>query len=42
VGSCEYGNEPLVSINDGDFLDHLSDYWLLKKDSAPWSWSVSN
>jgi hypothetical protein len=30
-GSCEHGNEPLIP----QFLDQLSDYHLLKKDSTP-------
>jgi len=30
-------NEPSGSIKVGKFLDHLSDYQLLKKDSGPWS-----
>jgi hypothetical protein len=34
VGRCEHGNEPLGSIKGGEFLDKLSDYQLLKKDSA--------
>jgi hypothetical protein len=34
VGSCEYSNEPLGSIKDGEFLDYLSNYHLLKKDHA--------
>jgi hypothetical protein len=34
VGSCEHGNKPLVSITDGEFLDYLRNYWLLKKDST--------
>jgi hypothetical protein len=37
TGSCEHGNEPSVSINGGEFLDYISDYQLLKKDSASWS-----
>jgi hypothetical protein len=36
AGSCEHGNEPLGSIKDGDFLDQLSNYELLK-DCALWS-----
>jgi hypothetical protein len=36
-GSCEHGNEPLGSIKGGEFLDWLSDYYLLKKDSVPWT-----
>jgi len=30
-------DEPSGSIKGGEFLNDLSDYWLLKKDSAPWS-----
>jgi hypothetical protein len=41
VGPCEHSNEPLGSIKDGEFLGQLSDYQLLKKDSVPWSYSVS-
>jgi len=37
AGSCENGNEPLVSIKGRVFLNPASDYWLLKKDSVPWS-----
>jgi hypothetical protein len=33
----EHGNEPSVSVKGGEFSDQLSDYWLLKKDSAPCS-----
>jgi hypothetical protein len=36
AGSWEYGNEPLGSIKGEEFLEYLSDYKLLKKDSAPW------
>jgi hypothetical protein len=35
TGSCEQGDEPLGFIRCGEFLDSLSDYKLLKKDSAP-------
>jgi hypothetical protein len=31
VDSCEHGNEPSVSIKGGEFIDWLSDYWLLEK-----------
>jgi hypothetical protein len=31
-GSCEHVYEPSGFINGGEFLDWLSDYWLLKKD----------
>jgi len=37
VSSCENGNETSGSIKGREFLEHLSDYQLLKKDSAPWS-----
>jgi hypothetical protein len=37
AGSCEHGNEPLGSIKDGEFLDYLRDYQILKMDSAAWS-----
>jgi hypothetical protein len=35
AGSCEYGNKPSNSIKGGEFLNWVSDYWLLKKNSAP-------
>jgi len=35
VGTCKHGNEPLGSIKGRYWL---TDYYLLKKDSAPWSW----
>jgi hypothetical protein len=35
AGSFEHNNGPSVSIKDGEFLDYLSYYKLLKKDSAP-------
>jgi hypothetical protein len=28
MGSCENGNEPLHSINRGEFFDYLSDLYL--------------
>jgi hypothetical protein len=34
VGCCESGNEPVGSIKSEEFLDELSNDWLLKKDSA--------
>jgi len=37
MDSCKYGNEPLCSIKGGEFLDQLSDHWVFKMDSAPWS-----
>jgi hypothetical protein len=36
--SCEHGVGPCISIKGGEFLEHLSDYQLLKKDSAPLSY----
>jgi hypothetical protein len=37
VGSCEHRNEPSHSIAGERFLEQLSEYQLLKKDSAPWN-----
>jgi hypothetical protein len=36
AGSCENGDEPLVSIKFTEFIDQLSDCYLLKKVSAEW------
>jgi len=36
-GSCKQGIEPSGSIKHGEFLDYLRNYWLPKKNSAPWS-----
>jgi hypothetical protein len=36
AGSCEQSNEPSGSIRRREFLDKLSDYELLKEESAPW------
>jgi hypothetical protein len=36
AGSREHDNELSGYIKDREFLDQLSDYWLLKKDSAPY------
>jgi hypothetical protein len=33
AGSCGYGNETWGSVKDREFVDHLSDYQLVK-DSA--------
>jgi hypothetical protein len=33
----DQGNEPSGSIKFWKFLEWLSDWWLLKEDSAPWS-----
>jgi len=35
VVTCEKSNETLGCIRGGELLDWLSDYYLLKKDSAP-------
>jgi hypothetical protein len=35
VDFCENGKEPLGSIKDQEFIDKLSDYQCIKKDSAP-------
>jgi hypothetical protein len=40
AGSFEHGNGPSGSIKGGEFLDKLSDCWVLGIDSAPWSWLV--
>jgi hypothetical protein len=34
TASCEHGNEPSGSMKGREFLDYLSDCYLLKKDSA--------
>jgi hypothetical protein len=36
-GSCEHGNESSGSIKFSELLEQLSDWRLLKQDSAPWS-----
>jgi hypothetical protein len=35
-GSCGHGNEPSGSVKCWKILEELSNWWLLKKDSAPW------
>jgi hypothetical protein len=37
-GSFIHGNETSCSTKCAEFLDQISDYKLLKKDSAPWSY----
>jgi hypothetical protein len=37
AGCCEYGDEPSGSIKYGEFLEQLMTFYLLRKDSAPWS-----
>jgi hypothetical protein len=34
TGFSEHGNQPSVSVNDGEFFDWLRDKGLLKKDPA--------
>jgi len=38
AGTRKHGNKPSGSIKGGEFLDRLSDYWLLEKDSYPQSY----
>jgi len=35
MGSGEHGDDPSGSINDGEFLDWLSDSLFLRKDPNP-------
>jgi hypothetical protein len=37
VGYCEHGNELSGSVEDGEYLDYLSECQFLKKDSVSWS-----
>jgi hypothetical protein len=37
AGSCEDSNEPSDSINGREFVDSVSNYQLIKEDSASWS-----
>jgi hypothetical protein len=39
VGSCEHGNGPSGSIKGSQFIALLSNYQLLKKAFASWSWT---
>jgi hypothetical protein len=34
---CEQGNDPLDSIKCLEFIDQLSNCYLLRKDSLPWN-----
>jgi hypothetical protein len=38
VGSCGQGNESLGPIKCWEIVEELADWWLLKKDLAPWSY----
>jgi hypothetical protein len=40
-GSCEHGNEPSGSITCWEILEWLSDWQLIEKGSAPWSYLVT-
>jgi hypothetical protein len=40
AGSCEHINEPSGSIKGGTFLDHLSDYQILREYSTSWTLSI--
>jgi hypothetical protein len=37
AGCGEHDNEPLGSINGGEFLDWPSNYQLYKRNCAPWN-----
>jgi hypothetical protein len=41
VDSFELGDEPSGSIKGWEFLDSVSNCWLLKKDTALWSGLVT-
>jgi hypothetical protein len=41
-GSCEHNNEPSSFIKHWEILEYLSDLWLPKRDSAPWSSLISS
>jgi len=41
AGTCEYGDESSGSKKAGNFLTSCRASQLLKKDSVPWSKSVS-
>jgi hypothetical protein len=41
AGCYEHDSKLLGIIKGGEFLDQLSDYQLLKKDSATWSYQVN-
>jgi len=34
---CEQGDEPSGSVGGEELLDWLSDYWLLRRNYAPWN-----
>jgi hypothetical protein len=37
AGFCEHRNQPLVAIKFWEYLEWLSNWWLLRKGSAPWA-----
>jgi hypothetical protein len=41
VACFECASEPPGSIKCEEFLDYQRKYQLLKKDSAPWSWLIT-
>jgi hypothetical protein len=41
ASSCEHGDEHLGTINGGEFLEYLSDFWLLKKVCPPLSYFIN-
>jgi len=40
AGSREHCSKPSGSIEREEFLDYLSDYYLLSKDCPPFGWLV--
>jgi hypothetical protein len=36
AGFCEHGSGPAGPVEYWEILEWLSEYWLLRKDSAPW------
>jgi hypothetical protein len=41
AASCEHSNYPSGCMKGGEFVDWLSDYCHVNKDSSPWNgWSV--
>jgi len=39
-GSCKYGNKPRDTIQCGKFFNSLRKFYLIKKNSVPWRYSV--
>jgi hypothetical protein len=37
-GACESDNELSSSIKYGEFLDLITNNYILKKDNVPWNW----